>query len=157
MSLLIIPFLIVAAIAIPNLLRARIAANESSAVGSLRTISVAAVTYSSEYGNGFPPSLTVMDGVGSGSASCDHAQLIDTLLASGEKNGYVFTYTPQDVLSSVPSDAKGCTTPGANGFTLNADPITQGTTGQRGFFVDETGVIRYSMGGAATVESPPIR
>ena len=47
--------LIIAAIAIPNLLRSRMAANEASAVGSIRTMNTAAITYSSTYGNGFPP------------------------------------------------------------------------------------------------------
>src|SRR5579863_8468103 len=54
--------LVIAAIAIPNLLTARMSANEASAVGSLRTINVAAVTYSATYGDGFPPSLGVLGG-----------------------------------------------------------------------------------------------
>jgi len=52
--------LIIAAIAIPNLLRSRMAANEASAVGSIRTMNTAAITYSSTYGNGFPPTLTAI-------------------------------------------------------------------------------------------------
>jgi prepilin-type N-terminal cleavage/methylation domain-containing protein len=49
--------LIIAAIAIPNLLRSRMAANEASAVGSIRTINTAAISYNSSYGNGFPVNL----------------------------------------------------------------------------------------------------
>ncbi|MBZ5694190.1 MAG: DUF4190 domain-containing protein [Acidobacteriia bacterium] len=147
--------LIVAAIAIPNLLRSRMAANEAAAIGSLRTINIAAIGYSSTYSNGFPPSLDALGGTGA--PTCDHAALIDSVLASGEKSGYVFTYTPQDMLPSVPPEAKDCTTPGANAFTLNADPVTRGTTGGRGFFVDETGVIRQQVNGTATADSPPIR
>src|SRR3984957_19160046 len=52
--------LIIAAIAIPNLLRSRMAANEASAVGSIRTMNTAAITYSSTYGNGFPPALSAI-------------------------------------------------------------------------------------------------
>jgi type IV pilus assembly protein PilA len=140
-GVLFIPFvLIIAAIAIPNLLRARMAANEASAAGSLRTISTAAITYSSEYGNGFPPSLTSIGGVRNESASCDHAQLIERVLASGQKAGYVFTYVPTG--SRVLWDdakARGCAEPGAASFEVHADPVTRGTTGQRSFFTDQTG------------------
>ena len=74
--------LIIAAIAIPNLLRSRMAANEASAVGSLRTINTACVTYSSTYG-GFPPGLP---NLGPGTpASATTADLIDQVLATGTK------------------------------------------------------------------------
>ena len=56
--------LIVAAIAIPNLLRARIAANEASAVGSIRTMNTSALEYAATYENGYPAGL-VEDGHGS--------------------------------------------------------------------------------------------
>src|ERR1700684_1603595 len=52
--------LIIAAIAIPNLLRARIAANEASAVGSIRTINTSSVEYAATYENGFPAGLSKM-------------------------------------------------------------------------------------------------
>ena len=61
--------LIIAAIAIPNLLRSRMAANEASAVGSIRTMNTAAITYSSTYGNGFPPSLASIGTTGTGAAT----------------------------------------------------------------------------------------
>jgi type IV pilus assembly protein PilA len=160
-GVLIIPFvMIMAAIAIPNLLRARIAANEASAVGSLRTISVAAITYSATYSNGFPPGLEALGGPGS--PSCDHAALIESMLASGRKAGYVFTYTPQfpaggqQPLLSPTAAAKGCTNPGAPRYSATADPIQPGSTGQRSFFTDQTGVIRYATSGSATTDSPPI-
>src|SRR5450631_1778582 len=92
----IIPFvLIVAAIAIPNLLRARIAANEASAVGTLRTIDVAATTYTTEFENGFPASFEALGDSPGGSLTCDHASLLDgTLVRTRQKSGYIFTYTP---------------------------------------------------------------
>jgi type IV pilus assembly protein PilA len=161
----IIPFmLIVAAIAIPNLLRARMAANEASAVGSLRVIETAAISYGSEYENGFPSSLDVLGGAPSGESTCNHASLIDGPLASGRKSGYVFTYTPAfpgnsaAPVISPKAAAKGCTSGGASGFTVTAEPLQRGTTGQRSFFADQTGVIRFSAGGeSATADSPPLQ
>src|SRR3954465_7463149 len=80
--------LIIAAIAIPNLLRSRMAANEASAVGSLRTINTAAVTYSTTYGIGYP----VANGTGgltyfgpATTATSTESDLIDSVLASGTK------------------------------------------------------------------------
>jgi len=162
MGVAFIPFiLIVAAIAIPNLLRARIAANEASTVGTLRIINTAAFTYSTEYSNGFPPNLETLDGTGIGSASCDYAQLIDSSRASGARAGYVITYTLQTADGSAPTLSpeavkKGCTIPGGSAYTVIADPVTRGTTGSRSFFTDQTGVIRFSIGGPATADSLPI-
>jgi type IV pilus assembly protein PilA len=163
-GLVFIPFiLIIAAIAIPNILRAKIAANEASAVGSLRTIDIAAVQYASGYENGFPSNFEVF-GYGQGIAgNCNHAGLIDRRLATGQKNGYTFTYTPQfpdgqsGPVVSPQAAAKGCTSGGASGFAVTADPIRRGSTGQRSFFTDQTGVIRYSNDGeSATADSPPL-
>src|ERR1700723_2286394 len=82
--------LIIAAIAIPNLLRSRMAANEASAVGSIRTMNTASITYNSTYGNGFPPSLAAVGTTGTAAASCTNAQLIDSVLTAGTKSGYNF-------------------------------------------------------------------
>jgi type IV pilus assembly protein PilA len=150
-----IPFiLIVAAIAIPNLLRAKMAANQASAVGSMRTIASANFTYSSEFGNGFATSLEQLDGSGSGAGTCEHAALIDRVLASGTKNGYVFTYSARP--SSDPP-AKGCAASGASGFTVNADPATRNSTGMASYYIDETGVIRTETSGSATADSQELR
>jgi type IV pilus assembly protein PilA len=146
--------LIIAAIAIPNLLRAKMAANQASAVNTMRTIVGANVTYSSEFGNGFATSLEQLDGSGSGAGNCEHAALIDRVLASGTKNGYVFTYSAKP--SSDPP-AKGCAEPGASGFTVNADPITRNSTGMASYYVDETGVIRTEPSGSATADSQELR
>jgi type IV pilus assembly protein PilA len=145
--------LIIAAIAIPNLLRSRMAANEASAVGSIRTINTAAITYNSVYGNGFPPSLAAI-GTSTGSVSCTNAQLIDSVLTSGTKSGYTFTLTHgATVLTSASSSCSG----GygyADGYVVTAKPITTGTTGQRGFCTDATGVIRFNASGTPTASSP---
>src|SRR4051812_14993355 len=79
--------LIIAAIAIPNLLRSRIAANEASAVGSIRTINTSEVTYASTYPNQGFATLANLGGAGGSSTG---AGLIDSVLASGTKSGYVF-------------------------------------------------------------------
>ncbi len=136
--------LIIAAIAIPNLLRSRMAANEASAVGSLRTINTACVTYSTTYGTGYPAGLTNLGPATPATAAA--ADLIDSVLALGIKSGYQFTYT-----GGTP-DASG----NINTYTLTANPVTPGTTGQRGFFTDQSGVIRANATGAATVASSPI-
>ena len=165
LGVVIIPFiLIVAAVAIPNLLRARMAANEASAVGSLRTIDVAAVQYASGYENGYPSSFQVFGYGETIVGNCNHAGLIDRRLAGGQHSGYIFTYTPQfpnDAAGPVVSPkaaAKGCTSGGASGYTVTADPLQPGTSGVRSFFTDQTGVIRFSSNGeSATADSPPLQ
>jgi len=161
MGVAVIPIvLIVAAIAIPNLLRAKMAANEASAVGYVRTIETAAISYQATYSNGYPPDLRAMGG--NTNANCDHAGLIDPALTSGQKSGYVFTYVALPAMEdSQPPDsqqamANGCTTRGGRAYTVNADPITRGTTGQRSFYADQSGMIRFSMEGPATADSPRI-
>ena len=147
--------LIIAAIAIPNLMRSRMLADEASAVGSFRTIFTAATTYSATYGNGFPPSLAALGPPpgGGNNATCDNSNLIDSVLAGGHKSGYNFTYTGSNPVSA---PAQGCANPGFNTDTINADPITRGQTGQRSFFTDPPGTIRYNTTHPATASDPPI-
>jgi len=164
-GLAIIPMaLIIAAIAVPNLLRARLAANEAAATGSLRTINTANLNYSTEYANGFAPNLVTLDGVESGSSSCDMAGLIDARLASGFKSGFAFRYVPEaqdgsplDLQNSNLAPARGCSQAGAPRYHVTADPIRRGRTGQRSFYTDESGVIRVSLDGPASADSPPLQ
>ena len=135
--------LIIAAIAIPNLLRSRMAANEASAVGSLRTINTACVTYSSTYGIGFPTALSNLGT--NGPASSASADLIDSVLAGGVKSGYQFTYAFTPAISSV-----------VPAYQVNADPLSAGQTGQRHFYTDQSGVIRFNVSSPATVSDLPI-
>ncbi|MFB3127992.1 MAG: prepilin-type N-terminal cleavage/methylation domain-containing protein [Candidatus Acidiferrales bacterium] len=138
--------LIIAAIAIPNLLRSRMAANESSAVGSLRTINTGAVTYSATWGNGFPAALV---NLGPGApATCNAADLIDANLGAApfQKSGYQFAYGPLAVRAAAPV---GCAAPGGDGFVAQDNPTVVGTSGQRSFCVDHSGVIRFDGTGAA--------
>jgi type IV pilus assembly protein PilA len=139
--------LIIAAIAIPNLLRAKMAANEASAVGTLRTYNTAIVTFQSHCATlGFPPSV---ENLGPGRGDCTGANLIGRVLATpvAMKSGYKFFYSPgaTDNLGRVVS------------YTITADPMTDNTTGTRHFFVDETGVIRVSRDEPATVDSSPLQ
>ena len=136
--------LIIAAIAIPNLLRSRMAANEASAVGSMRTINTACVTYSTTYGVGFPTTLTALGTFGAGPSSTN-AQLIDDVLAAGSKSGYTFSYAPTTV-GSITST-----------YTLNGSPLTYNQTGQRYFFTDQSGVIRFNVSASATVSDSPLQ
>ena len=119
--------LIIAAIAIPNLLRARIAANEASAMASIRTINVAQVTYSAGHpSEGFTCSLSDLSSLG------------DSHLVAGQRHGYTFKLS-------------GCTA-GDSGaivkYQVVAFPITQNTTGSRIFCSDETGVVRFDAAGS---------
>jgi type IV pilus assembly protein PilA len=84
--------LIIAAIAIPNLLRARIAANESSAVASVRTVNTAQITYNSSYSSvGYAASLANLAGTSCAPPTSTSACLIDSQLGGGSKSGYSFS------------------------------------------------------------------
>jgi type IV pilus assembly protein PilA len=165
LGVVIIPFiLIIAAIAIPNLLRARMAANEASAVGSLRSVNTGAMVYATTFENGFPSSLEALGGAAARDSTCNHAGFLQAPLTSGRKSGYIFTYTPQypegasAPVISPKAAAKGCTAGGASGYTVTADPMQRGTTGQRCFFTDQTGLIRFSRNGeSATADSEPLQ
>jgi type IV pilus assembly protein PilA len=146
--------LIIAAIAIPNLIGSRMAANEAAAVTTIRTMNTGAITYNTTYGNGFPPSLAAMGTTGTGAISCTNAQLIDPVITGGSKSGYTFVLHPGIVLltAAVSSCAGGYGT--SDGYTVTATPITIGTTGQRGFCTDASGVIRFNLSGTAAQTSP---
>ena len=146
--------LIIAAIAIPNLLRSRMAANEASAVGSIRTLNTASITYNSTYGNGFPPSLTAIGTTGTGAVSCTNAQLIDSVLTAGTKSGYTFTLTTGAVVLNSTSSSCSAGYGYSDGYVVRAAPVTIGTTGQRGFCSDASGVIRFNASGAAIATTP---
>jgi prepilin-type N-terminal cleavage/methylation domain-containing protein len=147
--------LIIAAIAIPNLLRSRIAANEASAVGSVRTINTAQVTYASTYPTqGFAPDLKTL-GPGTASntiATSTNAVLLDFVLGNATpggtgagsgganpKSGYYF-YIGGVTAGVLPNPV----------YTVNADPITADQTGKRYFYSDASGVIRYNTSQIAT-------
>ena len=127
--------LIIAAIAIPNLLKARISANESSAVASVRTLNTANVQYSAQCPtNGFSAALT---NIGPRAGDCAAAGIFDAVLVTGVKSGYNIT----DVGGS---PINGVTTT----YLVTATPLTVGTTGQRMFCSIQDNVIHYNGTGA---------
>jgi len=138
--------LIIAAIAIPNLLRSKMAANEASAVASLRTYNTAIVAYQTTYATDPATNFTQLGPVsGGGSPSASAADLVDSLLgaATPVKSGYSFTYTP---VAATP----------VTQYTILAVPSST-STGQRKFFTDQSGVIRQTTDGTTpTVASTPI-
>jgi type IV pilus assembly protein PilA len=130
--------LIIAAIAIPNLLRSRMAANEASAVGSLRTINTAEVTYSTTYPSiGFAALASLGGTAPCTSASSTSACLLDDVLSAGVKSGYNFV------------TSAGTTVPAVT-YLSNASPSVSGQSGTRYFFSDQSGVIRYNGTAAAS-------
>jgi type IV pilus assembly protein PilA len=129
--------LIIAAIAIPNFLRAKMAANESSAVSSIHSINTAEIQYASSYPSvGFSPSLITLGPTGS--------SYIDAVLAGGSKAGYLFTYVQNT--TDTPSD----------GYTINADPVTRGVTGLRSFYSDQQNVTHYNQTASAAATDPQL-
>lgn len=139
--------LVIAAIAIPNFLRARMAANEAAAVENCRTITSAQVIYYTTYGVGFAPTLLTLSGTGGAPPTVTAADLIDPVLATGTKAGYTFTYVP-----STP-DTKGY----FQDYALNSDPVSSNITGVRHFFTNEPAVIRWNLVAVASATDPPLQ
>jgi type IV pilus assembly protein PilA len=139
--------LIIAAIAVPSLLKAHMAANEASAVTSVHSVVTGELVYQTLYPT-IGSSVLLSDlGPGPGPncpattiASC----IIDIQVASGIKSGYAFTYV-QDA-STTPS----------TGYTINADPTTRGVSGQRSYYADQTNVTRVNPTAVAGPNDPPL-
>ena len=142
--------LIIAAVAIPNLLRSRMSANEVSAVASMRTVLTSELVYNSMYTVGYSADLpSLSDGgvaancippaIPSATAAC----LLDSNVASGTKNGYVFAYVATTVAATNGS------------FKLNADPANSGA-GQRHFYTDQSNVVRVNVAAAASASDPAL-
>ena len=147
--------LIIAAIAIPNLIRSKMAANEASAVATLRSINTAEVVYSSTYNvaNTFAATLSALADGGT-AANCTpgaapptsaNACLIDAAVATVAtsatgKSGYKLSYTP----------------PSATGYALNNNPVTPGSSGVRYFYTDQSLVIRVNPATQAAATDSPI-
>ena len=137
--------LIIAAIAIPNLLRSKMAANEASAVATLRTYNTAIVSFSTTYGTDPATNLAQLGPATTPSSTA--ADLVDSLLGSATptKSGYTFSYTAGAASGGIVSQ-----------YSITAQPQSS-STGQRYFFTDQSGVIRQTTNGtAATTASNPI-
>ncbi len=124
-----LPLAIVLAIAIPNMLNMRVAADEASASGALKTLNTAVVIYETSYGK-LPPDFKSLGPQAPGkSADEAAASLIDADLAQGVKSGYKFTY-------QVNSDSSN--------FKIEAAPLVPGKTGLRYMSVDRSGEVQFS-------------
>src|SRR5579859_1318688 len=146
--------LIIAAIAIPSMLKARAAANQASAVGSLRTLNTAEVTYASTYNTGYSFTLAALGGTGV--ATITNAELIDSILAGGVKSSYNFYYV---ACPAVPGPNAGGMANGACTLVLNyqisANPLGGAGTGNY-YFTDPSGVIRQNVTGLAGPADAPL-
>jgi type IV pilus assembly protein PilA len=139
--------LTIAGIAIPALLRSRIAANEAAVSASLRVVGSMNVRYMITFQQGFAPDLKSLGPPPQGSMpSASAADLVDSVLASGIKSGYSLVY--------VPLDPAGTGSP--TGFTLNANPVSPGQTGVRYFYLDQMNTIHVSAAGPADRNSPAL-
>ena len=132
---------IIAAIAAPGLLRARMAGNEASAIGSMRAISTAQHAYAGKC-NGYAPVLTELSLAGA---------FLSPDMTSGPvlfKSGYRITLTAGASNLVLPSPSAGCTGSGSS-YIATAVPMSIGTSGARGFATDEGGAIWQDVTGAA--------
>jgi type IV pilus assembly protein PilA len=135
--------LIIAAIAIPNLIRSKLAANEASAVASIRTITTAETTYSTTFPHiGYTCTMGELGPPASGGPiTSSSAGILDAVLASGVKAGYTFSIS-------------NCTGVPASTYNSVAVPLTVGASGTRSFCSDVSGIIRQGDDGtAATCQS----
>ena len=135
--------LVIAAIAIPNLLRSRMSANEAGAAGGIRTISTAEASFQAA---GIDATSTGIGKYGTlTSLGTGVTPFIDNALASGTKQGYVFQVTPTFEANIVPR------------YTAIATPAQTASTGIKAYFVDESGVIRFDgAGGTPSSTSSPL-
>ena len=128
--------LIIAAIAIPKLTSARMAAYEMAAIRALHTINTAQIQYFSTYGRYAQSLMELGPMPGNATPSPAAADLLSGDLSSGIKSGFVFTMVG---------------TPG--GYTVNGDPQTFGVTGSRTFYTDHTIIIRNHFGNEPASEN----
>jgi prepilin-type N-terminal cleavage/methylation domain-containing protein len=131
---------IILAIALPRFNKAQIQPDEMSAVKSLQTIFTGELMYSNSHSDqGYSPDLATLGGSGNTGGE------IPQDLASGRKSGYTFTYAPGEKINGA-----------IRAFTVTAVPDQVGTTGQRRFYIDESGQVRQNSSGPADASSPTI-
>jgi prepilin-type N-terminal cleavage/methylation domain-containing protein len=139
---------IIAAIAVPGLLRARMSGNEASAIGSLRAINSAESTYSSSCGaNGYAETL---EDLIKAPGTSTQGFISPDLNANGvTKSGYVVNVSQDNSAVEIADDTKTCNgTHSWSAYFAEAHPVTIGSTGQRSFGTDARGTIYYDINGA---------
>ena len=150
---------IIAAIAVPGLLRARMSGNEASAIGSMRTINSSQATYASSCGGGgyaqTLADLALSPGNGSpGFITPDVALATGGAATAAPKSGYGFTMAAGPGASQVLTAAQTCNGSAAasqTGYYSTAEPVSQGSTGTRFFATDQSGQIRQATAAIATI------
>jgi type IV pilus assembly protein PilA len=140
---------IIAAIAVPGLLRARMSGNEASAIGSMRAVNTAQQNYSQQC-NGFAPILSELGTTGAGAyLSPDLSEAAPPV----QKSGYTIVLAAAGTASPV-TTPPGCTGTITNYYTT-ATPLSVGSTGQRAFATTESGTIYYDSAGVPPPDPIP--
>jgi type IV pilus assembly protein PilA len=147
---------IIAAIAVPGLLRARMSGNEASAIGSIRTIASAEATYASACGGGgYATTVAALGKVPvAGGPAFIPTDLTNAVNAANTKSGYFFTVADGPAGTTVLLAADTCNaavTPSSTQFFATTAPGTPGTTGTRYFATDHSGMIRQGNVALATI------
>jgi hypothetical protein len=132
--------LVIVAITVPSLLRAGGAQKEADAIGTLKMLNMACAEYSATFTQ-YPTALTDLQKGANGVLSSTAADLIDSSLATGTKDGYVFTYVRGE---------------GGAGYSISAHPVKAHQTEARYFFTDQSGAIRFAIGQEADASSAPV-
>jgi type IV pilus assembly protein PilA len=140
--------LIIMAFAVPQMLKVKKTADETSAIQTLRTIGSSEQSYNSTYG-GYACPLSALGGdPKSGAPSAQAAQLLDPQLAiAGQKSGYTFTVTCGSKVTINNQDVY-------NSYELTGVPQSIGNTGDRGFCSDDNSIIKYDPTGATNCTVP---
>lgn len=133
--------LIIVAITIPGLLRAGGAQREASAIGTLKILNMACMEYSTSFGQ-YPSAISDLQKSAGSGPSSTAADLIDSSLNSGTKDGYVFTYVRGE---------------GGSGYSISAQPAKTHQSEARYFFTDQSGVLRFAIGREADISGAPLQ
>lgn len=143
---------IIAGIAIPGLLRSRLTANEASAIGSMRAVTNAQVSYAASCGGGgFAQSLSDLALAPPGGVT-----FVDSGIATGTRTGYQFSVAPDPSATTVLPAASTCNgSTSASGYFASGLPLTVGLTGQRSFATDSRGAIYQEPTGTAIANPIP--
>lgn len=144
------------AVAAEGIWLARLRHNEAAAVASLRIICAAEQIYLRTYDVGYSETLRALGPPDSGAPSALAADLIPAALASGQSNGYQFTYAPGAVVTVSPGNARVRKRVRPVVYSLTAVPLRPKLSGVRSYYVDESGLIRFALSGAAGPFSPLI-
>ena len=156
---------IIAAIAIPSLLRARVSANESATIGDIRTVISAQAAYQSANGGWYTGSLSCLSNPSGGNGPCmptypaNAPTFLDRSIAPvagapAPKSGYNRQFGPGAAPTPINTNTTG--TNSVAGYVYRASPVAQGQTGVRGFGGDASGVLCFSPTGVAVTTTAPV-